>query len=62
METALALLTLLNAATPGVASLIMLIRRKDGTVSVAVLLDEADAAFGANIQQASDWLKDHPKV
>jgi len=61
MELALALVNLLNVAAPGIASLILLIRRKDGTISVAALLDEADAQFDANIQQAADWFKAHPK-
>jgi hypothetical protein len=60
MELALALVSLLNAAAPGIASLILLIRRKDGTISVVSMLDEADAQFDANIKQASEWLKSHP--
>ncbi len=60
MQFALALISLLNAAEPGIASLILLIKRKDGTISVATLLDEGDAAFDANIKQAADWLKAHP--
>jgi hypothetical protein len=59
MELALSIVNLLNAVVPGIASLILLIRKKDGTVSVAAMLDEADAKFAANIQQASDWLNAH---
>jgi hypothetical protein len=62
MELTLQILTLLNTAAPGIASLIMLIRRDDGTISVVTLLDEADAQFDANIKSAGDWLKAHPKV
>lgn len=62
MELALALVSLLNAATPGIASLIVLIRKKDGSISIVSLLDEADSKFDANIKQASDWLKAHPPV
>lgn len=61
MELALALISLLNAATPGIASLILLIRKKDGSISVVSLLDEADQQFDKNIQDASAWLKAHPK-
>jgi hypothetical protein len=59
MELALALIQLLNAASPGIASLIMLIKKTDGTIAVATLLDEADSKFSDNIKQASDWLKAH---
>lgn len=61
MELALALISLLNAATPGIASLILLIRKKDGSISVVSLLDEADQQFDKNIKDASAWLKAHPK-
>lgn len=61
MELALALMNLFNAAAPGVAQLVLLIRRQDGTIGVAALLDEADAKFSANIAQATDWLKAHGK-
>jgi hypothetical protein len=46
---------------PGVAQLILLIRRDDGSITVAALLDEADAQFDANLKQAGEWLKAHPK-
>lgn len=59
METALAIVQLMNAATPGIAQLILLIKKKDGTVTVAAMLDEADAAFDKNIQQAKQWLAEH---
>lgn len=58
---ALGIVQVLNAASPGIAELILLIRKKDGTISVAALLDEADSKFDANIQAATDWLKAHPK-
>lgn len=61
MDTAIALVNVFNATAPGIASLIAMIRRKDGTVSVVVMLDEADAQFNANIKQAQDWLAAHPK-
>lgn len=61
IELALQLITLLNTAAPGIAQLILLIKRNDGTISVVSLLDEADGKFDANIKQAGDWLKAHPK-
>lgn len=61
MDTAIAIVNLFNAATPGIASLITMIKKKDGTVSVVVMLDEADAQFAANIKQAQDWLANHKK-
>lgn len=62
ITAALQIVELLNAAAPGVASLIMMIRHDNGTVSVVALLDEADSQFGANIKQAQDWLAAHPKA
>lgn len=61
MELALAIVQLLNAAAPGIAQLMIMIRRKDGTISVMSLLDEADAQFDKNIGQAAAWLSAHPK-
>jgi hypothetical protein len=59
MDQALKIVELLNAATPGIATLVMIIRRKDGTVTVAALLDEADAKFDDNINKAREWLSAH---
>lgn len=59
MPFALGLIQLINAATPGIASLVLLIKKRDGTIAVATLLDEADAQFDANIQEATAWLKAH---
>ena len=54
METALAIVNLFNAASPGIASLILLIRNKDGSITVARMLDQADSTFDVNIKEASD--------
>ncbi len=56
------LLNLLNAATPGIASLIFAIRNPDNTVSFLVTLDAADAQFAANLVAAQDWINTHPPV
>jgi hypothetical protein len=61
VDTALLIVQLLNAATPGIAQLIMLIRNTNGMISVVTLLDQADAQFDANIKQAQTWLAAHPK-
>ena len=61
MDTALMIVQLLNAATPGIAQLIMLIRNTNGIISVVTLLDQADAQFDANMKQAQNWLATHPK-
>lgn len=59
METALAIVNFFNAASPGVANLILLIRNRDGSITVAQMLDQADSKFDANIKDASDWFKTH---
>lgn len=59
METALALVQLFNVAAPGVAELVMMIKKKDGTISIVAILDEADAQFSANLDQAKNWLASH---
>ncbi len=61
MLTAIALLQLFNAAAPGIAELILLIRKTDGTIAIVPMLDEAGAQFKANLAQATDWLKAHGK-
>lgn len=59
MGLAIQLIGLLNAAEPGIANLLLLIKRKDGTVSIIATLDEADAKFAANIAEAKAWLQSH---
>jgi len=55
-----AILALINAAIPGVASLIVAIKNSSGTVDVGVLLSSADANFDKTISDASAWLAAHP--
>lgn len=55
----LALLQLLNAASPVIGSLIVAIKHTDGSLSATVILDQADANFAANQKQVSDWLAAH---
>lgn len=56
---ALAIVQLLNTAAPGIASLIVMIRHKDNTLSVVQILDETDTKFNDNLKQATDWLTAH---
>jgi len=62
MPLALALLQLFNVAAPGIAELVIMIRKKDGTIAIIPMLDEADKKFDSNIKQAIEWLQAHPKA
>lgn len=62
MGTAIAILTLLNTAAPGIANLVMIIRGKDGKLTVLQFLDEADPQLDANIKQINDWMASHPRT
>ena len=55
-----AILALINAAIPNIASLWVLIHHADGTVSPLVILNDADAGFSANLTQISNWVAAHP--
>ena len=59
LATILNIISLFNAVEPNSAQLILLIRNADGTLSVPVILDQADAKFNDNLKQATDWLKTH---
>lgn len=61
IDTAISIVNLLNLAAPGIAELILLIRRKDGGVAILPLLNEADAAFSDNIKKALDWQAANPE-
>jgi hypothetical protein len=61
MNTALAIVNLLNTASPGIAELILLIKKQDGTIAVGALLDQSDAQFDANVSQIKDWMESHQK-
>ena len=62
MDKAIQIVNLLNAAVPGIASMIQMIKNQDGTVSLTVTFDQADQQFDANLQQVTDWFKAHPDV
>lgn len=59
LQTILSIMNLLNAATPGIASLILAIKNQDNTVSFLVTLDAADAQFSANLTEAQKWIDSH---
>lgn len=60
MNTALLIAQLLNQAAPGVAEIVMMVRKKDGTLTIMPLLDEASDTFAANLESAKAWLGAHP--
>jgi len=53
------ILSLVNVLAPSIVNLVMMFKQKDGSTSVIVLLDAADAQNAANQQQVADWLKAH---
>ena len=55
-----AILALINAALPNIASLVVAIKGTNGQVSVGVLLSQADANFDQTIAQAQAWLAANP--
>jgi hypothetical protein len=56
----LQIVNLLNSAEPGFASIITMIRNKDGTMTVPVILDQADKNFDDNMKMAIDWIQHNP--
>ena len=54
-----AILQLLSLIIPNVSSLILAIRKTDGTVETMTLLDSADANFKANVDQVTAWMQSH---
>ena len=56
---ALAIAQIFNQVTPGIAEIILLVKKQDGSIAVMPMLDQADSAFDANLKQASEWLKAH---
>lgn len=59
MTTALLIAQLLNASTPAIAEIILLIKKSDGTIAILPMLDQADSKFQENLQQAAKWLEAH---
>lgn len=56
-----AILTLINAALPNVANLIVAVKNANGGVDVGVLTNEANATDQTYIQAVQAWLAAHPK-
>jgi hypothetical protein len=59
MDTAIKIVEAFNLATPGIAQLILMIKNKNGTVSVVAMLDEADEKFQETIERGKAWLASH---
>ncbi len=60
MELALSIATIINALAPSIASVLLMVKKTDGTITLIPILDQADARFVDNIRQATDWLNSHP--
>jgi hypothetical protein len=57
LQTALAIIQLLNAATPGIANLVLLIKNNaSNTISVVALLNDASTTYAEDMKQAQAWL------
>ena len=54
-----AILQLISAAVPTVANLILMIKNSDGSTSVIVTLNAADAQLTTNQQQIQAWFAAH---
>lgn len=53
------ILQLITAAAPVISSIILMIKNADGSTSVIVTLNAADAQLSQNQQQIQQWFKDH---
>lgn len=60
LEKAINALQTLNVGGAAVASIVMSVRRKDGTETVVTVLDGTDAQLHANLDEAQEWLDAHP--
>jgi hypothetical protein len=54
MEIALAIAALLNSQMPNI---LLMVKKRDGTVTILQILDEADAQYDANIKQIMENIK-----
>lgn len=57
VATAIAIIEAINVGLPIAAELILLIKKKDGTYSVVMCLDEADENFEEAKNNALEWFK-----
>jgi len=55
MDLTLLLTKFLIDTTPDVIELILLLKKKDGTVAIVPILDEADEQFEENIRKIEEW-------
>ena len=61
MGAALAIISAIISAEPGIMQMITILRNKDGSKTIITYLDAADAQTDANLKQQSDWFMSHPK-
>ena len=61
IETAIEIVNLINATAPGIASLILAIKGKNGKISIIQVLDEADPDFKETIAAGLEWKATHPE-
>ena len=61
VANAIAIVNLINASAPGVASLILAVRGKNGKISIIQVLDETDEDFKETIESALEWKANHPE-
>jgi len=58
LTTALLIADILRKSGPDVVELILLLTRKDGSISVIPILNEADEKFADNIKQIEEWKRE----
>jgi len=58
MSMILLILQLLRELSPEIVELVLLVRKKDGGISVIPILDEADEKFKENIKKIEEWKRE----
>lgn len=58
MSMTLLILQLLRELAPEIIELILIIKKKDGSVSIIPILDEADEKFKENIRKIEEWKRE----
>lgn len=57
LETAIAVIGMVNTALPPALNLILSLRREDGTL---VNLDKAEGHYNDNLEEAKKWIAENP--
>ena len=55
MNLALVIAQILSENVPEIIELVILLKKKDGTIAIIPILDEADEQFEANIKKIKEW-------